>query len=607
MRSRILTLLFSLFSLSAILKAQGGEEVSFYAKADYSPITDMTNIEVAIGNTADALPLMRRYYDGVYEAHPSVLANLSKPSHYVIIGKKWKTVTEQIEGIQRYYSAQAKHSTNIVLLYAGSLDLAADSVASVLRMCDAIYVTKRADEVGLDVLTQAFWSGVAVDTAKEIVPIVGLQGREQKKTRLSFGLVSDTSIVLLNKKIDEIANGAIDANATPGLSVIVAQRGNVVVNKQYGHTTYQKTNEVTPYTIYDIASLSKVVGTLPQIISLVDRGQLNVEQTLAELLGTSGWQGKIKVSQLLLHTSGLPAGVPLFALAVDSSSFESPLLARKRGPKHQQKIGKNLYLNNTVRLRQSYFAENEDMTHTIRVGRSMYASDSLRLVVWRHIANLPQASPKYRYSDINFLYLQKIIEKKNGKKLDMLFDATMAAPLGLSRMTYHPTSKYRLNEISPTADDTFFRHEMVWTTVHDETSAALGGVAGNAGLFATANEIVKIGQLFLNGGIYGGVRLFGQETFDQFIVRHDPFCRRGYGFDMPERKNGKSGPVPDCMPKTSYGHTGFTGTMLWIDPEREVVFVFMSNRIHPSVDNTKLTQLDIRSKMLEAITRFLRP
>lgn len=599
MRRLLQTLLLTFFSVSAIL-AQDAEKVSFYAKVDYEPIGDMSNIEVAITNTVDALALMRRYYDGVYEAHPSVLSNISKPSHYVVIGKKWKDVEEQFEGIHDYYYSQTTHDTKIVLLYEGELDVTADSLTNVLRVCDALYTGK-----SVDVLTQAFWSGIAVDSAKMVFSPSGIQGRQQEKTRLSFGLAEGDDIKSLNKRIDEIAKEAIDASATPGLSVIIAQHGDVVVNKQYGHTTYQKTNEVGPSTIYDIASLSKIVGTLPHVIRLFDQGKLDASQTLSTILGTRGWQGKINVGQLLLHTSGLPAGVPLFALSVDSATFTPPLLVRKRGPQHQQRIGKNLYLNKDVKLRSGYFSEDEDMVHRTQVGRSLYASDSLAILIWKHITNLPQASAKYRYSDINFLYLQKIIEKLTGGKLDELFDMTMAKPLGLSRMTYRPVTKFRLSEIAPTADDTFFRKELVWTTVHDETAASLGGVAGNAGLFATANEVAKIGQLFLNGGIYGKVRLFSQETFDQFIIRHDPYCRRGYGFDMPDRKNGKVGPVPDCMPKTSYGHTGFTGTMLWIDPEREVVFVFMSNRIHPSVDNTKLTQMDIRSKMLEAITQFL--
>lgn len=607
MHFKVLTLLLTLFSLSTAIYAQDEENVLFYAKGDYAPITDMSHIEVAISNDAGALPLMRRYYDAVYEAHPSVLSNLSKPSHYVVIANDWKDVKVQFEGIFRFYTSSGRRGTNIVLLYAGPLDVQSDSVANVLRICDALYTTKRSDRSSIDILVQSFWGGRSIDEVNDVFLAAGLRGRTQDKLRLSFYTGSSLVVDSLRQNIDEIANEALDINATPGLSVIIAQHGNVLVDKQYGYTTYQETNAVSPTTIYDIASLSKVVGTLPQVIRMFDQGHLDASQTLSSLLDIEGWQGRINVGQLLLHTSGLPAGVPAYALTVDSSSFQPPLLVRRRDALHQQRIGKNLYLNIKVKLRPGWFVDEQDVSHPIRVSRYLYASDSVRSILWRHIANIPQQSPTYRYSDINFLYLQRVIERKTGKKLDELFDATIAAPLGLKRMLYCPTNKFRISEIAPTAEDVYFRHEMLWSTVHDETAALLGGVAGNAGLFATAYEVAKIGQLYLNGGTYGGVRLFKQETFDEFIVRHDPHCRRGYGFDMPERRNGKPGPVPDCMPKTSYGHTGFTGTMMWMDPESETLFVFISNRIHPSIDNSKLSQKDIRSKMLEAITRFLHP
>ncbi|MDO4462576.1 MAG: serine hydrolase [Bacteroidia bacterium] len=607
MRRKIQTLIFILFSLTSVIYAQDKGNVSFYAKGDYTPITDMSHIEVAISSTLDALPLMRRYYDGVYEAHPSILTNRSMPSHYVVITNEWQMAKRLFEGVYRYYASHGKRDTKIVLLYGGELDIHADSVARVLKLCDALYLTPQDDRDGIDLLVQSFWGGRAIESKSDEYTQYGLKRSSQEKSRLSFHIGTNLVVDSLNSCIDKIAQEALDIKATPGLSVIIAQHGEVLVNKQYGYTTYQETNAVSPTTIYDIASLSKIVGTLPQVILLFDQEELNAKETLSSLLGIEGWQGKINVGQLLLHTSGLPAGIPAYALTVDSASFQPPLLVRKRDAMHQQRIGKNLYLNLKVKLRPGWFVEESDAEHPIRVSRSLYASDSIKSIMWRHIANIPQQTPTYRYSDINFLYLQRIIERKRGKRLDELFDATIAAPLGLKRMLYNPTNKYRISEIAPTSDDLYFRKEMIWTTVHDETAALMGGVSGNAGLFATAYEVAKIGQLYLNGGTYGGVRLFKQETFDEFIMRHDPHCRRGYGFDMPERRNGKTGPVPDCMPKTSYGHTGFTGTMMWIDPESETLFVFMSNRIHPSVDNTKLTQKDIRSKMLEAISRFLHP
>lgn len=596
--------------------SQGNGDILFYCKPTYAPITDMSNIDVAVRSEGLVLALdderknesgevvawMRRYYDAVYDAHPSVLKNLNAPTHYVIVANEWSAVRNMFEAIGKY-STIGRKGTELVLLFGGAIDMQADSVRQITKMCDALYVGSDGSMAMIDRLTQAFWSGEEISRQGALFDASGLTANTQKKTRLAFATTLDENETKLSDSLTEVAKKAIDNNATPGLSVMVARKGRVIYNRQFGYTTYQETTPVGARIMYDIASLSKVVGTLPHVVRLFDQGKLDAKKTLKELLGVQGWQGKINVGQLLLHTSGLPAGIPMFALTVDSASFTPPLLVKKRKAGYQQKVGKNLYINETYKLRKGFFSETKDDVHTTQVGRSLYASDSLRFIIWRHIANIPQYSPTYRYSDINFLYLQRIVERMTGVGLDELFDATIARPLGLARMMYLPDRKYRLSEIAPTSDDTYFRKEMVWTTVHDETAACLGGVAGNAGLFATANEVLKIGQMYLQGGTYGGVRLFSQSTFDIFITRHDPHCRRGYGFDMPERRAGKVGPVPDCVPKTSFGHTGFTGTMLWIDPESETVFVFVSNRIHTSVDNTKLTSLDIRAKMLEALCK----
>lgn len=613
---RLIVLIIVILCSLPCAMAQGNGDILFYSKPTYAPIADMSNIDVAVrseglvltindeqkNESGEVLAWMRRYYDAVYDAHPSVLKNLKVPTHFVIVANRWQAVRSMFEGINKY-STIGRKSTEIVLLYGGALDMQTDSVRQITRMCDALYIGADGSAAMMDRLTQAFWSGEEIAQQGALFDATGLTASPQKKTRLSFATQLDENETQLADALTEVAKKAIDNNATPGLSVMVARKGRVIYNKQFGYTTYQETTPVSERTIYDIASLSKVVGTLPHVVRLFDQGKLDAKKTLGELLGVTGWQGKINVGQLLLHTSGLPAGIPMFALTVDSASFTPPLLVKKRKVGYQQKVGKNLYINETYKLRAGYFTEEKDDVHTTQIGRSLYASDSLRYIIWRHIANIPQYSPTYRYSDVNFLYLQRIVERMTGIGLDELFEATIARPLGLTRMLYQPARRYRLSEIAPTSDDTFFRKEMVWTTVHDETAACLGGVAGNAGLFATANEIMKIGQMYLQGGTYGGVRLFSQSTFDIFITRHDPHCRRGYGFDMPERRAGKVGPVPDCVPKTSFGHTGFTGTMLWIDPESETVFVFISNRIHTSVDNTKLTSLDIRAKMLEALCK----
>ncbi|MCF0190152.1 MAG: serine hydrolase [Marinilabiliaceae bacterium] len=620
---RLSTLLLLLIYISICfgqIPSSEAYQLRFYASIGYEPIANMGSIDVGLIDqwryTDDdgeeensqtegrqAIDFMRRYYDNIYIAHPSVLRNWNPPSHLVVVANSIKGISDVVGEIIKYRSIESKH-TRIILLTTSRIRMENHkAVEELFQQFDALYETDAIGREACDLLTQAFWGGREISECSDnnLWNSNRLFPRTQKKTRLAYLTQTGEEIRAIESKIDEIAQEAISAGATPGISIIVARKGVVIIDKQYGYTTYEKETAVDSRTLYDIASLSKIVGTLPHVIRLFDRGELNAQQRLSDVLGLKGWQGEIRVGQLLLHTSGLPAGVPVFALAIDSATFTPPLYSRQRKKGFQKKIGSNLYINDEVRLREGLFNDIRDDVFHLPVTSKLWASDTLRNRIWRHIAALSPMNKSYRYSDINFLYLQRIIEKKRNKTIDELFESEIAKPLGLRRILYKPSRSYRISEISPTANDTYYRREQIWSTPHDEVAAAMGGVAGNAGLFATANELVKIGQMFLNGGSYGGVKLFESSTFDQFITRHDTHCRRGYGFDMPERQNNKKSPVPDKLPKTSFGHTGFTGTMMWIDPESETIFVFLSNRIYTSVDNSKITKLNIRSRILEEL------
>ena len=213
-----------------------------------------------------------------------------------------------------------------------------------------------------------------------------------------------------------------------------------------------------------------------------------------------------------------------------------------------------------------------------------------------------RSQKKYKYSDIGYYFLKEIIEKKFGKGLDHVVDSLYYNSLGLQYTSYNPLKKYKLSQITPTENDLIYRKQLVHGYVHDQGAAMLGGIGGHAGLFSNATELAAIMQLFLNDGTYGGERYIGDSTINYFTSA--PFRgtdnRRGIGFDKPTL-DLKGGPTCDAVSMKSYGHSGFTGTRAWVDPEHELVYIFLSNRVYPDANNWKLVKNDIRTRIEKVI------
>jgi CubicO group peptidase (beta-lactamase class C family) len=213
----------------------------------------------------------------------------------------------------------------------------------------------------------------------------------------------------------------------------------------------------------------------------------------------------------------------------------------------------------------------------------------------------------YRYSDLGFIYMQRLIESMYDVTEDKLSQVLFYEPLGMTRTGFLPLERIPANDIPPTENDVFFRQQLLQGYVHDQSASLSGGVSGHAGLFSNANDLVKLYQMYLNGGIYGGTRYLTEETIAEFTACAD--CRhgnrRGLGFDKKDPDSKKKSPICDEASLQSYGHTGFTGTMVWIDPERELIFIFLSNRINPSADNNTLSRLGTRSEIFARLIRAI--
>ncbi|MVX36750.1 glycoside hydrolase family 3 N-terminal domain-containing protein [Myroides sp. LoEW2-1] len=378
-------------------------------------------------------------------------------------------------------------------------------------------------------------------------------------------------------KIDSIANYAIDKELTPGLQVVVTRHGNVVYQKSFGHHTYQKDIAVKDTDLYDLASLTKILGSLPVLIKMYDDGKLHMDSKLGDLVPAFKGTDKANITfrALMTHQSGLPAWIPFYKSTLDENG----------------KPDLTIY---------NYFVT---AGFPVQVSENLFIRKNYDAEILRQIAE-SKLSPKanYKYSDLGFIALKSFIERKYEEPLDQVVTSEFYAKMGANRLTYLPLRRFDLSEIPPTEEDSYYRYTTVQGYVHDMGAAMQGGVAGHAGLFGTALDVAKMMQMYLNQGEYGAERFFSEETFHEFndCVYCSKGNRRGIGFDKPQEA-GKPGPTCGCVSMTSFGHTGFTGTMTWADPEKDLVYVFLSNRTYPDSNVNKLSKENIREKIQEII------
>jgi beta-N-acetylhexosaminidase len=373
-------------------------------------------------------------------------------------------------------------------------------------------------------------------------------------------------------RIDSIVQRSIADGAFPGCQVLVARNNKIVYEKAFGKHTYSTNAPVVSTTdLYDIASITKIASTLPLLMHLYGEKRMMLDAKLWQYIQMPGNNHKrnLSVRELLAHQSGLVAWIPFFRETITSEDVYNNVYSPVPWGEYQLQVARNMF------MRRSY-------------------TD----IIWDRILESPLSSKGYRYSDLGMYFLQRIIERRAGFRLDAAFEHMISRPMGLQHMTFTPLQKgIPLSRIVPTEQDSEFRKTLVHGFVHDQGAAMMGGVAGHAGLFSNAHDVAVIMQMYLNKGRYGVHTLFPPDVMDTFNKAYFPGNRRALGFDKPVAGGKFDGPAcPEASP-LSFGHQGFTGTVAWADPSNGLVFVFLSNRVNPSAENKKINSGDIRQKI----------
>lgn len=379
-------------------------------------------------------------------------------------------------------------------------------------------------------------------------------------------------------QIDAIAKKAIDGKMAPGMQILAARHGKVFYQKSFGYHTYDEKSKVKvrDLDIYDVASLTKILSTLPNLMQLYDQGKVNLDAKLGDLLMEFSETDKadITLKDMLLHQSRFQAWIPFYEATLDNTKQPDSLYYRK------------MY--------------SEDYPH--QVADLLYLRRDYPDTIIKRIAESKLLPKKqYKYSDFNFILLKEYLERETGMPLDQLSNDNFYKPLGTAFTSYNPLRKWDMSIIPPTEVDNYFRYQTIQGYVHDMAAAMQDGVAGHAGLFSNAVDVAKIMQMYLNGGNYGGKQYFSKTTFDKFNTCYacEEGNRRGLGFDKPQLEN--PGPTCGCVSMSSFGHTGFTGTMTWADPVTGIVYVFLSNRTYPEAADNKLSKENIREDIQRII------
>ena len=381
-------------------------------------------------------------------------------------------------------------------------------------------------------------------------------------------------------RIDQIAQNGVDARAYPGCQVMFAQDGKVVYQKNFGHLDYHKTSPVTRETIYDIASITKIAASTASLMNLQSNRKFNLDKTLGELIPEVVGDNDMKniwLKDMMAHQAGLPAWIPFYLKTLDHGKLLPYLYSAQEQGDFNVPVAKNIWIN------QAY-----------------------KDTMYQRILSLSLGAKSYKYSDLGYYFVKKIIEKQSGIPMEDFVEKNLYSKLGLQTMTFNAYQKFDLARIAPTEYDKIYRNQLVHGYVHDPGSAMLGGVCGHAGIFSTANDLAILMQMFLNKGSYGGVELIKPEVIDEYTsVQFPGRNRRGAGFDKPNL-NGSAATACALANPDSYGHSGFTGTLTWADPTDKINYVFLSNRVNTDAENWKIVKMDIRTDIQTKIYQAVR-
>jgi len=550
------------------------------------PITDLMEAKIAYVKLGDSdnetfVSRLKDYADiAVIEGKTiDVVLDKLAPYNTVVIGyhksnetawKGFKFTTEELVWLQEI----SRKKKVILTVFASPYSLL--DIKSFTNI-DGLVVAYQNSTLAQDLTAQKLFGASSM---KGRVPVsigdafaVGSGLNSANLYRLSYGLPEEVGMSSTKlAKVDSMANVVIDKRMAPGAQILVARKGKVIYRKSFGFHTAKGITKVENNHLFDIASVTKILGGLPLIMKAQEEGKFTIETTLGELFPVmkSSDKENITLKEALSHYARLQAWIPYYLATIDSLTHKpsKKYYQFKRSPKFDVKVARNLYLRTDFK-------------------------DSM-------IAQIPETplypSKRYKYSGMIFYLFKDYLEKTYQTPMDQLATENFYKPLGATTLMYNPLDKFSPKVIVPTEIDTYYRNQLLHGYVHDQGAAMFGGVNGNAGLFSDSNDIAKMMQMYLQEGYYGGKRYLKPTTINTFNHRYyaDQDVRRGLGFDKPQI-NAKEKATCGCVSSKSFGHSGYTGTFTWADPESELVYVFLSNRVYPNAANNKLVRENSRT------------
>ena len=548
---------------------------------------EIAYVKLGDDNGDDFLKMLKNYtkVDEVSDTKLDGLLKKLKNYNLVIVGfhksnnHPWKSYKFKDEELVWLQEIARKHTVILDVFTSPYSLLDLKSFSNIESIMVSYQNSKLAQELSAQAIFGAFATSgkLPVSIGEEFKEGTGL--KTYSLSRLEYSIPED--VKLSSKKlaeIDQFADTIIKEKMAPGFQVLVARKGKVVFQKSYGYHTDKKELLVKNSDIYDLASLTKILASLPLIMKAEEEEKIPLSAELKDILPSFKNTNKASASVvgILSHYARLKAWIPFYTKTKDSLTGQNSLqfYRRKRTGRFNVKVAENLY------IKKSY-------------------KDS----IYKYIREVDQREREgYKYSDLGYYLFKEVLEEKYDKPLNILAENSFYKPLGANRMTYLPLQKFHKSVIVPTEKDDYYRNQLIHGYVHDMGAAMLGGVAGHAGLFANANDVAKIMQMYLQKGFYGGRRYLNAETVDKFNTRYyeNKKVRRGLGFDKPQlNPNVKA--TCGCVSEESFGHSGFTGTYTWADPKSEIVYVFLSNRVYPNMENRGLIRSNMRTKIQQTI------
>lgn len=482
-----------------------------------------------------------------------------------------------------------------------------------IQKTEAVVVGYENTPFAQEYAAQAIFGGNEIE-GKLPVSVKGLyeegEGIKTEKTRLSYNVPE--SVGIRSSKLNGIAKivqEGISEKAYPGCQVLIAKDGVIIYNEAFGSFQYDKKRAVNDSDIYDIASMTKATATLPAVMKIYDDKKIGLQNPLSKFVPAlkNTNKDKITIREALLHETGITSFIPYYMPAIDVSSYAGNLFNARETGLYSAEFDNNTWARTDYKYKSNLISTTKKAGFELQIADNLYVSAAFKDTIIQNIANSKlRASKGYLYSCLNFMLLKEVVEDVSKTDLNTFVQTNFFERLGSTTTTYNPLTKFSKDRIAPTENDKFLRKQLLQGYAHDEGAAFMGGISGNAGLFSNANDLAKLYQMWLNMGNYGGEQYLDKETCRTFTISKSASSRRGLGFDKPDPRNNKGNPCSPQTPLSTYGHTGFTGTCFWIDPDNKLIYIFLSNRVSPSRTHKKLMSLNIRTRIQEEIYNALK-